>query len=134
MLVLEQFRANVLMHFWLAGVHVRQLVVVMTRIIYHVRWQVMVPQHGFQGTAHAQAFGVEITHGGFQRGVAHRLLNGPRVDTVLKAMSGITVPEFMRENRDAEFTSGFLDSALDIGLMHPIADFQMSAGMDAGVV
>ena len=39
MQVLGQFNANVLMHFWLAEVHVRQLVVVFGSKIYHVRWQ-----------------------------------------------------------------------------------------------
>ncbi len=33
-------------------------------------WRGMAPQHSVQGTADTEAFGMQITHGGFQRGYA----------------------------------------------------------------
>lgn len=66
--------------------------------------------------------------------MAHRQLDGTRTDPVFHAVRGVTMAEFVRKNRDAEFASGFLDGALDIGLMHPVADFTAGAGMETGMV
>ena len=42
------------------------------------------------------------------------------------------ITEFVRENRDAEFAPGLFDGTLDIGLVHPIADFNSSARVETG--
>ena len=42
--------------------------------------------------------------------------------------------ELVREDRDAEFTPGVSDGALEVGLMHPVADFTVGPRMEAGVV
>ena len=77
---------------------------------------------------------MEIAHGGFERAVAHRLLDRPRIDPVFETMRGVTMPEFMRQDRDAEFASGFFNGPLKIGLMHPVTDLKVCARMEAGVV
>jgi hypothetical protein len=64
--------------------------------------------------------------------MAHRQLDGTRTDPIFHAVSGIPVPEFVRENRDAEFAPGLFDGPLNIGLMHPVADFTMGARMETG--
>jgi hypothetical protein len=77
---------------------------------------------------------VKIAHGGFERAVAHRLLNRPRIDPVFHAMRCVTVPELVRHDRNTEFASGVSDSPLEVGLVHPVTDFALCAGMEAGVV
>ena len=51
---------------------------------------------------------MEVAHGCLEGIVSHRLLNGPRVGSSLEAMRGITVPQFMWQDRDAQFTSGWI--------------------------
>ena len=94
------------------------------------RW--IIGQKRFQGAGNAQAFSMQITHGGFQRGMSHHLLNRARVGTAFQTVSGVTMAKFMREDRDAEFAPGVFDRPLDIGLMHPVADFTMGARMETG--
>ena len=77
---------------------------------------------------------MEIAHGGFERTVPHRQLDGTRIDPVFHAVCGITAPELVRQDRDTEFASGVFDGALKIGLMHPVTDFKVCARMKAGVV
>lgn len=77
---------------------------------------------GIQRTGHAQAFGVEIAHGGFQGLVPHRLLNGAGIGSPLQAMRGVGVTEFVRQNHDTKLAPGCLDGALHIGFVHPIPD------------
>ena len=64
----------------------------------------------------------------------HGQLNCPGIDPVAHAVGGIPVPKLMRKHRDAEFAPGISDGPLDMSLVHPIADFFMSAGVKAGVV
>ena len=91
-------------------------------------------QKRFQGAGNAQAFSMQITHGGFQRGMSHRFLNGARVGTAFQTVSGITMAEFVREDRDAEFAAGQFDGALDIGFVHAVADLDPCARMETGVM
>jgi len=44
------------------------------------------------------------------------------------------VAKFMREHRNAEFASGLLYRALDIGFVHPVAILEVGTGMKAGIV
>ena len=81
----------------------------------------------------AEAFGVKIAHGRFQRAVPHRLLNRPRIDPVFHAMRCVTVPELVRHDRNTEFASGVSDSPLEVGLVHPVADLKACARMETGV-
>ena len=48
-------------------------------------------QSEIQRTLDAQAFGVQVTHGGFQRLVSHGLLDGARVGPSFQAMRGVPV-------------------------------------------
>ena len=66
--------------------------------------------------------------------MTHGQLDGARTDPGMHAVGGVTVAEFVRKNRDAELTSGLLDGALDIGLVHPVTDFKVGAGMEAGAM
>jgi len=65
---------------------------------------------------------VEIAHGGFERAMAHRHLDGTRTDAIFHAVRGVTVAEFMRHDRNAEFAPGVSDGPLEIGLVHPVAN------------
>lgn len=64
--------------------------------------------------------------------MAHRQLDGTWTDPIFHAVSCITMPEFVRENRDSEFAPGLFDGTLDIGLVHPVADFTMGTRMETG--
>ena len=77
---------------------------------------------------------MKIAHGGFQRTVAHRLLNRPRIDPVFHAMRCIAVAKFGRHDRNTEFMSGVSDSLrLEVGLpAHPVTDFKACAWMKTG--
>ena len=44
----------------------------------------------------------------------------------------LPMTEFVREDRDTEFASGVSDGPLNIGLVHPVADFTVGAWMEAG--
>jgi hypothetical protein len=65
---------------------------VLASIFESLFWSSNRTQDRFQRAFDAQTFGVEIAHGGFERAVAHRLLNRPRTDPVLHAMRCVTVP------------------------------------------
>jgi hypothetical protein len=44
------------------------------------------------------------------------------------------MPELVRQDRNTEFASGVSDSPLEVGLMHPVTDFRVCAGMGTGIV
>ena len=48
-------------------------------------------QNRFQRAFNSQSFGVEVTHGGFERTMPHRLLDGTRTDPVFHAVRGVTM-------------------------------------------
>lgn len=77
---------------------------------------------------------MQITHGGFQRGMAHRFLNGARVGAPFQTVGCIPVAEFVREDGDAEFAAGQLDGALDIGLVHAVPNLDPCSWMETGMV
>ena len=77
---------------------------------------------------------MKIAHGGFQRTVAHRLLNRPRIDPVFHAMRCIAVAKFVGHDRNTEFASGVSDRPLEVGLVHPVTDFKACARMETGIV
>jgi fructose 1,6-bisphosphatase len=73
--VLEQFAPGAFMRFWETGVQVRQLVL-----------SAKVPaQDRFQRTPHAQAFGMQVAHGGFE-GIRDRFVDYQRLAPILRGV------------------------------------------------
>ena len=95
--VFRNFRSSVLLYFGPTPVQMRSLCPPRGLPLSGRRnWWEISGQNRFQGTADAQAFGVQIAHGGFERIVTHDLLNCPWIGAPFQTMGGITMPELMR--------------------------------------
>ncbi len=51
-----------------------------------------------KGTRHTQRFGVQISHGRFQRLVAHCALDGSRIGPTIQAMRCVGMTQFMGQD------------------------------------
>lgn len=69
---------------------------------------------------------MQITHGGFQGFMSHGLLDGARIGAPHQTVSCIGVTQLVRKNGKTKFLAGYFDGALEIGLVHAVAD--QSAG------
>ena len=61
---------------------------------------------------------MQVTHSRFNGFVPHRFLNGAWISTKFQRVGSVTMTEFMRQNLDAEFTTGHLDGSLDVRFVH----------------
>ena len=128
------------MHFWRAGVQVRQPVVVFHSKIYHVRWQPQADsrhprsRHEFpERTGHALGLCMEVAHGGFETVVTEHDLEIADEGTVLQRMGGKGMAQVMRRD-PIELTpvGGLLDGPLHVGFVAAPAHNLFGAGMQAG--